>query len=138
MHAPSTPSLSLNMSRLEQTVGALPNKVVLLNGCSQVLKLERRTVGSAPVIGLFRHSEENPACAEVQWGASMSDGIKRMIGILEKDIWELEKLIQNSLKVAKTQLSHDTEEYIVHRAQVINSEVDLLRKQIETIIKQSE
>jgi hypothetical protein len=68
----------------------------------------------------------------------MSDGIKRMIGILEKDIWELEKLVQNSLKVAKTQLSHDTEEYIVHRAQVINSEVDFLLKQIETIIKQSE
>jgi hypothetical protein len=48
------------MSGLEQTVGALPNKFVLWNGCSQVLKLERRTVGSAPVIGLFRHSEENP------------------------------------------------------------------------------
>jgi hypothetical protein len=61
-----------------------------------------------------------------------------MIGLLEKGILELEKIVHTSLKIAKTQLSQDTEAFIIHRAQVINREVDFLRKQIETIIKQAE
>ena len=68
----------------------------------------------------------------------MSEGINRMIAILEKGISELEKLVQVSLNVAKTQLPQDTEEFIVHRAEVIKLEVDFLRKQIETIIQRSE
>ena len=61
-----------------------------------------------------------------------------MIAILEKGISDLEKLVQASLNVAKTQLTQDTEEFIVHRAEVIKLEVEFLRKQIETIIQRSE
>ena len=68
----------------------------------------------------------------------MSEGINRMIAILEKGISELEALVQDSLNVSKRQLPQDTEEFIVHRAEVIKLEVDFLRKQIETIIQRSE
>ena len=47
-----------------------------------------------------------------------------MIAILEKGISDLEKLVQASLNVAKTQLPQDTEEFIVHRAEVIKLEVE--------------
>ena len=46
--------------------------------------------------------------------------------------------MRDSLNVATTQLPQDTEEFIVHRAEVIKLEVDFLRKQIETIIQWSE
>ena len=43
--------------------------------------------------------------------------------------------MRDSLNVATTQLPQDTEEFIVHRAEVIKLEVDFLRKQIETIVR---
>jgi len=61
-----------------------------------------------------------------------------MIAILEKGVSELQTLVKDSLNVAKMPLPQDTEEFIVHRAEVIKLEVDFLRKQIETIIQRSE
>ena len=68
----------------------------------------------------------------------LSDGIERLIAILDAKAGDLEQLANDARDLFETQLSKDTEDFLLHRAEIINSEIALLRKQLQQLIQSLE
>ena len=58
----------------------------------------------------------------------MSEGIDRLIAMLGGRVKELEELANDAHDQLVIQLSKDTEDFLLHRAEIITSETALLRK----------
>ena len=65
----------------------------------------------------------------------LTDGIERLIAILDAKARDLEQLANDARDLFETQLSKDTEDFLLHRAEIINSEIALLRKQLQQLIQ---
>ena len=65
-------------------------------------------------------------------------GIDRLIVILNGRAEELEELANDAHDLLTVQLSKDTEDFLLHRAEIITSEIALLRKQLEQLVKRLE
>ena len=65
-------------------------------------------------------------------------GIDRLIAILNGRAKELEELANDAHDLLVIQLSKDTEDFLLHRAEIITSEIALLRKQLEQLVKRLE
>jgi hypothetical protein len=68
----------------------------------------------------------------------MADGIDRLIAILGARARELEELANDAHDLVEIQLSKDIQEFLLHHAENITSEIAVLRKLLEQLIKQSE
>ena len=68
----------------------------------------------------------------------MPDGIDRLIAILDERGKELEELANDARDLLEMQLSKDTEEFLLHHAENITSEIAILRKLLQQLIRQSE
>jgi hypothetical protein len=65
----------------------------------------------------------------------LADDIERLIAIFEERIKELQQLADDARELQEAQLSKDTEQFLLHRAEIIGSETMLLRKQFQRLIK---
>jgi hypothetical protein len=68
----------------------------------------------------------------------MADGVDRLIAILGERARELEELANDAHDLLEIQLSKDTLGFLFHHAENITSEIAVLRKLLEQLIKQSE
>jgi hypothetical protein len=68
----------------------------------------------------------------------MADGVDRLIAILDIRATELAELSNDARELLKIQLSQDTQDFLLHHAENITSEIAVLRKLLEQLIKQSE
>jgi hypothetical protein len=68
----------------------------------------------------------------------MADGVERLIAILGGRARELEEPANDAHDLLEIQLSKDTEEFLFHHAENITSEISVLRKLLEQLIKQAE
>jgi hypothetical protein len=68
----------------------------------------------------------------------LTDGIERLIAILDAKARDLEQLANDARDLFETQLSKDTEDFLLHRAEIINSEIALVRKQLQQLIQSLE
>jgi hypothetical protein len=68
----------------------------------------------------------------------MSDAIDRLIAILDGRAREMEELANDAHDLLEIELSKDTEDFLLHRAEIITSEISLLRKQLQQLINRLE
>ena len=57
----------------------------------------------------------------------LGDAIERLIAIFEERIKELQQLADDARELQEVQLSKDTEQFLLHRAEIITLERMLLR-----------
>jgi ATP-dependent helicase/DNAse subunit B len=67
----------------------------------------------------------------------MSDGMRRLVLVLRERAAELANLANDARSLSTQWTSKDVEDFLLHRADVIKSEVEILQRQIQRLVKQS-
>jgi ATP-dependent helicase/DNAse subunit B len=67
----------------------------------------------------------------------MSDGMRRLVLVLRERAAELANLANDARSLSTQWTSNDVEDFLLHRADVIKSEVEILQRQIQRLVKQS-
>jgi hypothetical protein len=67
----------------------------------------------------------------------MSDGMRRLVLVLRERAAELANLANDARSLSTQWPSKDVEDFLLHRADVIKSEVEILQRQIQRLVKQS-
>jgi ATP-dependent helicase/DNAse subunit B len=67
----------------------------------------------------------------------MSDGMRRLVLVLRERAAELANLANDARSLSTQWTSKDVEDFLLHRADVIKSEVEILQRQIQRLLKQS-
>ena len=67
----------------------------------------------------------------------MSEGIRRLALLLRERAAELTGLANDADSLSTLWTSKDVEDFLIHRVNVIKSEVEILQRQIQRLIKQS-
>ena len=83
-----------------------------------------------------KSTEEQRIEAESIFAKVMSDGIRRFVPALRERAAELVALANDANDLASLWISKDAEDFLLHRADVIKSEVEMLQRQIHRFMKQ--
>ena len=67
----------------------------------------------------------------------MSEGMRRLALLLRERAAELTGLANDADSLSTLWTSKDVEDFLIHRVNVIKSEVEILQRQIQRLIKQS-
>jgi ATP-dependent helicase/DNAse subunit B len=67
----------------------------------------------------------------------MSDGMRHLVLLLRERAAELTGLANDADSLSTQWTSKDVEDFLIHRANVIKTEVEILQRQIQRLIKQS-
>jgi len=67
----------------------------------------------------------------------MSDGMRRLVMVLRERAAELANVSNDAHSLSTQWTSKDVEDFLLHRADIIKSEVEILQRQIQRLLKQS-